>query len=180
MSVLGFSENLADYLESNINVTEKLLIVRDPNIQINDELDPDTITFNDFLDGFGLVNMITFPTHKLQNTLDLVITHQGNDTIIGHPRQGRLFTDHNIVLFDLCAGNTATSKWNIATRKNKAINLSKLNVNMAKALDSVYLKSLTTSTDVSLYNKTISSILDNHAPLVIKEISDKWVGTLVQ
>ena len=86
MSVLGFSENLADYLESNINVPGKLVIVSDLNIHIHDELDPDIITFSDFLDAFGLVNMITFSMNRLQNTLDLVITHQANEAIIGHPR----------------------------------------------------------------------------------------------
>ena len=169
MSVLGFSENLEDYLESNINVIGKLMIVGDLNIHINDELDPDTIIFSNILEAFT----ITFPMHILHSTLDLVITHQRNETIIGHPGQGRLFSDHNIVFFDLHAGNTATSKWKIATRKIKAINLLKLNVDIAKALASVDLKSLTESTSVSLYSKTLSSILDNHASLVIKEISDK-------
>ena len=171
MSVLGFTENLADYLESNINVTGKLVIVGDLNIHISDELDSDTITFSDFLEAFGLVNMITFPVHRLQNTLDLVITYQANDGILSYPRQGRLFSDHNIVFFYLCVGNTATRKWKIATRKSKAIKLSELNVDIAKALTSVDLKYLTVSTSVSFYNKTLSSILDNHVPLVIKEIS---------
>ena len=166
MSVLGFSENLADYLESNINVTGKLVIVGDQNIHINDDLNPDTITFNDFLEAFGLVNTVTFPTHRPQNTLDLVITYQGNEAVIGHPRQGRLFSDHNIVFFDLHAGNTAT-------RKIKAINLSTLNVYIVKTLASVGFKSLTASTSVSLYNKALSLILDNKMPLAIKEISDK-------
>ena len=173
MSVLGFSENLADYLESNINVTGKLVIFGDLNIHINDELDPETITFNDFLDVFGLVNTVTFPMQRLQNTLDLVITYKANEATIGNPRQGRLFSSHNTVFFDLHVGNATASKWKIITRKIKAINLSKLNVDIAKALTSVDLKSLTAFTSVSLYNKTLSSILDNHAPLVIKEISDK-------
>ena len=173
MSVLGFSENLADYLKSNINVTGKVVIVGDLNIHISDELDPGIITLSNFLEAFGLVNMITFPTHRLQNTLDLVITHQADEAIFGHPRQGMLFSDNNIVFLDLCVGNTATSKWKIATRKIKAINLSKLSVDIAKALISVDFKTLTASTSVSPFNKTPSSILDNHAPLVIKEISDK-------
>ena len=85
MSIFGFSENLAVYLDSNINVTGKLVIVGDLNIHINDELDADTITFSDFLEAFGLVNMITFPMHRLQDTLDLIITHQANEAIIGPP-----------------------------------------------------------------------------------------------
>ena len=67
------------------------MIVRDLNIHINDKLDLDTITFNDFLEAFGLVNTITFPMHRLQITLDLIVTYQAKEAITGYPCQGRLF-----------------------------------------------------------------------------------------
>ena len=61
-------------MERNINSSGKLLLTGDFNIYVNNLESPDTNTFLDVLDSFGLHNHIGFLTHHLNNTLDLVIT----------------------------------------------------------------------------------------------------------
>ena len=47
----------------------------DFNIHMDKPEHPDTVTVNDFLESFDLVNYTTFPTHLSRHTLDLVITN---------------------------------------------------------------------------------------------------------
>ena len=99
-SVLSFVNDFLDYMERNINSTGKLLLAGDFNIHVNDLESPNTNTFLDVLDSFGLQNHIHFPAYCLNNTLDLVTT-SGQDNFIENSTPGRLFSDHNIVYFSL-------------------------------------------------------------------------------
>ena len=48
----------------------------DFNIHLDEENNPDTITFNDLLELFGLMNYMTFFTHTAKHILDLVISNE--------------------------------------------------------------------------------------------------------
>ena len=87
-------------MESNINSTDKLLLTGDFNIYVNDLESPDINTFLDVLDSFVLHNHISFLTHHPNNTPDLGIT-SGQDNFIESSTPSRLFSDHNIVYFNL-------------------------------------------------------------------------------
>ena len=102
--VLSFVNDFLDYMERNINSTGKLLLTGDFNTHVNDLESPDTNTFLDVLDSFGPQNHISFPTHCLKNTLDLVIT-SGQDNFIESSTPDRLFSDHNIVYLTLLLVN---------------------------------------------------------------------------
>ena len=54
----------------------------------------------DFFDSFGLISKVDFPTHRLANTLELIITSE-DDSLLPCTLQGHLFFDHHVVLFDL-------------------------------------------------------------------------------
>ena len=73
--IRSFVSDFLDYIERNINLTGKLLLTGDFNVHVNKPESPDVNTFLDVLDSFGLCNHISFLTHHLNNTLDLVITH---------------------------------------------------------------------------------------------------------
>ena len=75
---------------------------------MNDKEDASTNTILDILDSLDLVNHVNFPTHKSQNTLDPVIT-TNSDNVVRNPSQGRLFLDHNMVMFNLVPTNTKAS-----------------------------------------------------------------------
>ena len=76
-SVIEFCDSLAMIQERNINTDKgKLNVLNDVNIHLDEENNPDTITFNDFLESFWVINYTTFFTHAAKHILDLVISNE--------------------------------------------------------------------------------------------------------
>ena len=113
---LKFGEDLADYMEKNINSTVELVLTGYFNIHVNDKSNSDFIIFNDILDSFSLINHVSFLTHRLQNLLNLVMT-QANSNIITNASQGRLFSDHNYIFYNAISVKHLVSSHISATRK---------------------------------------------------------------
>ena len=90
------------------------------NIHVNKLHEEEAITFQDFLSSFGLQNHALFPTHRSQNTLDLVITHESTE-LVSNFRQGEMISDHFAVLFDLHIPSRPRHKKLIKFRKVKEI-----------------------------------------------------------
>ena len=99
-SVLQFCQELTTYLEQNISTTGDTLLMGNLNIHTNDPEDQDTIIFEDTIESLELGNQISFPTHRLPNTLDIINTTEDSD-IISDTDQGSLFSDHCIVHYTL-------------------------------------------------------------------------------
>ena len=78
-------------------------------------------TFLDILDSFNLVNKVDKPTHRLSSTLNLII-HDADSNIIPRIKRDRLFSDHNIVLFDISTPCTITTSKAQVYRKFKDVN----------------------------------------------------------
>ena len=115
-SVPVFATDFLDLIETSINESGKLLILGDLNIPMNNPDSPDTNIFQDVLDSLGLHNHITFPTHKLHNSLDLIITeHQ--ESFIKKLNQGRLFSDHYLINFEMAFTSTSVGQKISAFRK---------------------------------------------------------------
>ena len=106
-SVLQFCQELTTYLEQNINTTGNTLLMEDLNIHINDPENQDTITFDDTIESLGLRNQVNFLTHRLQHTLDIIITPE-DSSIISDIHQGSLFSDHYIVHYTLTTPSKLT------------------------------------------------------------------------
>ena len=95
-SVIQFCSELSDLLEHNISQDHgNLLIISDFNIHMDDVNHPDTITFTDLLQSFGLVNTVGIQTHKSKHILDLLITD--NPIIIKLTMPGYFFSDHQFI-----------------------------------------------------------------------------------
>ena len=106
-NVLELCNELASLLETNINSSSELLLLGDFNIAVNKPSDAGTSTFLDILDSLNLVNKVDKPTHRLANTLDLIIL-DANSSIIPRVKVDQLFSDHNIILFDMSLPHTIT------------------------------------------------------------------------
>ena len=77
-----------------------MIIVGDINILTNQEQHPDTVIFEETLDGLNFRNQVDFATHDLENSLDAVITTQ-EDPVVDTVAQGNLFSDHYWVFFNI-------------------------------------------------------------------------------
>ena len=72
---------MVEFMENNITDKSEFLLLGDFNIHINKLHNDEAVTFHDFLRSFGLQNHVMFPTHRSQNILDLVITHESTDIV---------------------------------------------------------------------------------------------------
>ena len=79
-----------------VNIRGEMIMIGDFNIHMDIIDDPNTITFNDFLDSFNLHNHVNFPMHKSLHYLDLVITDT-NWNIMHTVKQGNTLSDHTFI-----------------------------------------------------------------------------------
>ena len=170
-SVLQFCQVLTTYLEQNISTTGDTLLMGDLNIHTNDAENQDTISFEDTIESLGLRNQVSFPTHRLQNTLDIIITTE-NSSIISDTHQGSLFSDHYIVHYTLTTSSKLTELKRISYRKTKDISI--------KHLKNEINLTLPTNQDhnppdiiVHHYNKALTKVMDKLAPVKTKTVSNK-------
>ena len=89
-NVLEFCNELANLLETNINSSGELTLLGDFNIAVNKPFHAGPATFLDVLVSFNLVNKVDKPTHRVSNTLDLII-YDANSSIIPRIKVDRLF-----------------------------------------------------------------------------------------
>ena len=133
---------------------------------------PDTNTFLDVLDSFGLHNHISFLTHHLNNTLDLVIT-SGQNYFIESLMPGRPFSDHNMLYFNLITPKQSYNTKEITYRKLKNINLANFSKGMESHLTTSHTDALPLAGKIQLYRGILEEVLDNHAPLRTKRVQDR-------
>ena len=95
------------------------------------------------LESFNLLNHVEFPTHKLQNTLDLVINQQ-DSRHIRNVCQGHLLSDHHVVLFDITSKSKVSLSRKQSFRKYKSISLEGFLDNVIKELKSISITDPTT------------------------------------
>ena len=171
-SVLDFVSDFADYMECNTNIPGEHVKLGDFNLHLNNESHQDTSIFKDTLDSFGLENQIRFATHHLQNTLDLIITNERSQ-VITNTTQGWLFSDHHLIFFKLNTGDKVTNQRSISYHKIKDIDVPSFIGDIEDSGLSKNNKDKSLTNLISLYNTVLQSLLDKHAPLKIKKISDK-------
>ena len=168
-SVLQVANELAAYMEKNINTTGEQIIVGDFNVHINKLDEGNAMILSDMLESFNLSNCVEFPTHKLQNTLDLVI-NQKDSWHIRNTHQEHLLSDHHLVLFDITSKSKVSLSRNQAFRKYKSISLEDFSDDVIKELKSINLTDTTSDDLVSAYDRSLRLVLDTHAPLKVRSI----------
>ena len=131
----------------------------------------DSALLLDVLDSFNLNNRVDFLTHKGGNTLDPIMYDTGLN-IIALASQGRLFSDHNTVMFDITISGSVHRTNQVAYQKNKDKVAADFCKDLfKKMLDDPLGGSL--NDIVSYYNTKLRGILDKHAPINIKKSSSR-------
>ena len=124
-SVIQFCSELSNLIENNILEDHgHLIMLGDFNIHMDKPEHPDTVTFNDFLESFDLVNYTTFPTDLSRHTLDLVKTNSYG--LIKSIEQGHYLSDHCFLDITLHVNRTEPIKKQIKFHKLKNISSTQL------------------------------------------------------
>ena len=162
-SVVSFCNDLADILGNNIlTLNGHCILTGDFNIHIDDASDNNTRTLNDILDSLGMINHVTFPTHKQGHTLNLFI-EEGNSLLITKVTRGHLVSDHHFIHAHLNIYKNKPKVNEVTYRKYKLINNITFKEELQRTLEVEHtthdLRSL-----VNRYNSDLRKILDRHAP----------------
>ena len=160
-----FNEFIQEYLLCNI----PLIITGDFNIHVDVD-NHESRSFTDLLESFSCIQHVNFSTHLHGHTLDLIISRKSDNIIVGRPWPGPLLSDHFSVMCELNSVKPHVPSKKMSFRKIGCIDLDSLKCDVANS-------SLCTDTPddltelVTLYNSTLCSILNKHAPLITKTVS---------
>ena len=142
----------------------KLLILGDFNIHMNDEFDENAGKLMDNIMALGLKQHIHFPTHKAGNTLDTVIKELGSKLEVTKYSPGPFWLDH-------CAADFVVElpKYHIV-QEACTMQVRKLcELGHEKFIDDMYISDLLSIDDLSELVGTMSNnmqkALDSQAPL---------------
>ena len=91
------SDFINQFMETYTEIRRKhdnVLVMGDLNLHLSDTTDVDGITFNTNLSLLGLKNHVSFPTHVAGNALDVLISDDLDNIIIGKCLRGLYLSDH--------------------------------------------------------------------------------------
>ena len=142
-----------------------MIIVGDINIPTNKEQHPDTVLFEETLDGLNLRDHVDFAMHHLGNSLDAVITSQ-DDPMVNTVVQGELLSDHYWAIFNITSGINIYQVKEVAYRKtNQLISPDTFPCDIRRGIESAHVDHLNLKSSLALYNSTLTQVLDQHVPL---------------
>ena len=73
-----FIKEFADFLSELILTGDKVLVVGDFNIHVDNEKDALGLAFKDIVNSIGVRQHVSGPSHRRNHTLDLILSHGTN------------------------------------------------------------------------------------------------------
>ncbi|KAL6490182.1 hypothetical protein MHYP_G00005270 [Metynnis hypsauchen] len=144
-----------------------IIIIGDINIHVNNPSCRFAAEFLQMLDCFSLRQLVDVPTHSRGHTLDLVITDSAPVRNLSVYDLG--VSDHRVVSMELpILSLSMKPKRQICFRNLKRINPEIMTIDLKNLLHTD-LPSVNDAVD--FYNKTLSSILDLHAPVKTRTVT---------
>lgn len=174
-----FLSDLDNFLGDLFIKAEKLLVCGDFNIHLDVTNSNDTIQFHDIIDSYGLTQFVQHPTHKSGHILDVVIASHNiinEESVDVLNRYSSQFTscDHYAVLFSLnCCIQLTDNRKIIKFRNYKNVDSYSFKQDLVAKLPKIdSSSSCNFEESITQFNKTCSSVLEKHAPLLVKSIRD--------
>ena len=162
-NVISFCNDLAVILGNNIHTLKgHCILTGDFNIHTEDASDSDTWALNDILDSLGVINYITFLTHKQGHTLDLFIEEEDSPLIMKVTRGHLISHDHFIHTYLIICKNKPKVK-EVTYRMYKQIEKTVFKEDLQRTLE-VEHTTFDLRSVVERYNSYLKEVLDRHAP----------------
>ena len=163
-----FTEWICDQLIMSEN-GNKLVILGDFNIQMNDKFGENAGNFMDIIMTLGLKQHIHFPTLKAGKTLDLVVTELGSKLEVTKCSPGPFLSDHCTADFVVKSPTYST------VQEADTINVRKLcELDHERLIDDMYTSGLLSINDLSelfgAVKNNIRKALDSEAPIKKKQL----------
>ena len=167
VSVTVFLEEIVNLFEYLVSCPEEILLAGDVNIHMDeDELYANN--FKDILHSFNFIQHIDFPTHIQGHTLDIVATTENGLYVSEFKAEKYDVSHHFLIDFSLQFSPEENMEKEITYRKLGAIDSEKLQSDIREGLS--VNPDLSFGHNINIYNATLSSILNKHAPIRKKKV----------
>ena len=147
-----------------------LLLMGNFNVPWDNANNSFTRRFRDTLFAFGLDQHIDQATHVKGHILDLVISRESDCTKISNINIGDLVLDHNIISFGVSFPEPKKEKHDISYRDISVIDMDKFRLSLVESALVNHYMEYDLDFLVEAYNRDLSNILDQHAPLISKQV----------
>ena len=97
----AFLDDFTDYMANLLSERRNNIVLGDFNLHVSNDDDINSAIFNDTIEAMGLYQHVSFPTHRLGNTLDLIISEIQSSISINTTVLGPFITDHCAVISTL-------------------------------------------------------------------------------
>ena len=147
----------------------KLIILGDFNIHVNDEFDENAHNLMGIITALGLEQHVNFPTHKAGNTLDLVITEMGSKLEVARSFPGPFWSDNCAIdlIVKLPTVSSVQEADTISVRKLRELDYDRF-------IEDVHISDFLSISDLSelvfRMEKNMQEALDKQAPLKKKQL----------
>ncbi len=98
---IDFIKEFGDFISELVLAADKVLIVGDFNIHIDNEKDALGSAFIDILNSIGVIQYVSGTTHCRNHTLDLILSHGIDVNGVKVLQQSNDISDHYLVLCKL-------------------------------------------------------------------------------
>ena len=164
-----FLEQFSDLLEAYVSC-DRLFVVGDLNVHFDKPTDPSTSALNVVIDNLSLHQLVNVPTHRRGHILDWLITNRATD-VLDLTVTDMLLSHHFVITFDLLLRKPVGEKRKIISRNIGAIDMRDFRTDIPNLLGSA---TQSDSTDpLGVYNTCSRQLLDRHAPLVKRTVTDR-------
>jgi hypothetical protein len=178
-AITHFLEEFAN-LTDHLNLCgERLLIVGDFNIHVDNNDNKDAKCFLSNLAASNLEQHVNCATHVQGHTLDLVITRPSEFLLDCTYCDFSFESDHALVYFDVAIAKFPCKKQTVVSRTWKSVDMDKFKADISNKL--IFPADSSASQCVDIYNSVLSQLVDEYAPLKKRSVtvrpSNPWYTT---
>ena len=158
-----FLTEFYNFLENIFITCKNLIILGDFNLHVNDKFNPTIVKFHDILSSFNFTQLIDNATHKLGNTLDLVLCDTSDTKVKDVHIDFNNRSDHAYIFFKLDHTINPKPKKTVLVKNFSKIDIEHFKTdimtnfeNFSSDVDGNFLNSL------CKFNDLCSMCIDNH------------------
>ena len=169
--------NFMDNIFINFN---NIVVVGDFNLHVNEQSSPAIVKFHEILSSFGLTQIVEDPTHKLGNTLDLVIHNVCDTTVRELLIDFDNKSDHAYIFFKLEHMINFKAKKTVLMKNFNNVNLDDFKLDIAsKFQNSSFNVDSDFSELLSNFNQVCHECINNHVETrevtLNTSVAPKWI-----
>lgn len=179
LKVSHFISECTQLLDMHTSLNTKMIMVGDFNLHYHSTTDNTVRSIKSLLNSNNMTQLIHDPTHKHNNTIDWLVVRDDHTTLIQNLSvTDTLISDHFPVTFNIDVQKPSPRKRTVTSRDTKRIDINQFKKDIL---------SLTFNSEndlASSYRYELSHLLDKHAPLSTRQVTDRpsapWLTTEIK